>query len=106
MVAFVLVERHRAAPMFDLSLFRTPGFVGVSVATFAIAAGMFAIYPYLTLYLQNDLGYSPLIGGLCLLPSTLLCGLIPIVARRAHRTAPRRRATLSAGLLPRPPGSR
>jgi MFS family permease len=64
MIAFVLVERYRAAPMFDLSLFGNPGFVGVSVAMFAIAAGMFAMYPYLTLYLQNDLGYSPLIGGL------------------------------------------
>jgi EmrB/QacA subfamily drug resistance transporter len=98
MIAFVLVERYRAAPMFDLSLFGNPGFVGVSVAMFAIAAGMFAMYPYLTLYLQNDLGYSPLIGGLCLLPSTLLCGLIPIAARRAIEQLPAR-VMLSAGLL-------
>ena len=98
MVAFVLVEHHRAAPMFDLSLFRTPAFVGVSVATFALAAGMFAIYPYLTLYLQNDLGYSPLIGGLCLLPSTLLSGLIPIAARRPIEQLPAR-LLLSVGLL-------
>ena len=37
--------------------------------TFAIGVGAFAMLPYLTLYLQNDLGYSPLTGGLCLLPA-------------------------------------
>jgi EmrB/QacA subfamily drug resistance transporter len=98
MVVFVIAERHRPAPMLDLSLFRNPGFVGVSVATFAIAAGMFAMYPYLTLYLQNDLGYSPLVGGLCLLPSTLLSFLVPLVARRAAEQLSAR-VMLSAGLL-------
>lgn len=98
MVAFVIAERHHPAPMLDLSLFRNPGFVGVSVATFAIAAGMFAMYPYLTLYLQNDLGFSPLIGGLCLLPSTLLAFLVPLAARRVADKLPAR-VMLSAGLL-------
>ena len=98
MAAFVIAERHHPAPMLDLSLFRNPGFIGVSVATFAIAAGMFAMYPYLTLYLQNDLGYSPLIGGLCLLPSTLLSFLVPLAARRAAEQLPPR-VMLSAGLL-------
>jgi len=98
MVAFVIAERHHPAPMLDLSLFRNPGFVGVSVATFAIAAGMFAMYPYLTLYLQNDLGYSPLIGGLCLLPSTLLSFLVPLAARRVADKLPPR-LMLSAGLV-------
>jgi predicted MFS family arabinose efflux permease len=68
--------------MLDLSLFRNNGFVGVSLATFAIGAGMFAMYPYLTFYLQNDLGYSPLKGGLCLLPSTVLCFVIPLATRK------------------------
>jgi EmrB/QacA subfamily drug resistance transporter len=98
LVVFVAVEHRSAAPMFDLSLFRNPGFVGVSVATFAIAAGMFAMYPYLTLYLQNDLGYSPLVGGLCLLPSTLLAFIVPLAARRAADQLPPR-VMLGAGLL-------
>jgi predicted MFS family arabinose efflux permease len=78
----VVVELRQVRPMFDLSLFRTPAFCGVSIATFAIGAGMFAAFPYLTLYLQNLLGYSPLQGGLRLLPSTLLVFLVPILARR------------------------
>jgi MFS transporter len=43
---------------------------------------MFAAFPYLTLYLQNLLGYSPFQGGLRLLPATVLIFLVPIVARR------------------------
>jgi len=97
MLAFVVVERHRSRPMLDLSLFRKPAFVGVSAATFAIGGGAFAMFPYLTLYLQNDLGYSPLTGGLCLLPATLLCGLVPLATRRMTDKLPPG-VVLSAGL--------
>jgi len=97
MVAFVIAEHHHPRPMLDLSLFRKPAFVGVSVATFAIGAGMFAIFPYLTFYLQNDLGYSPLTGGLCLLPATVLCFVVPVATRRAADKLPPG-VVLSAGL--------
>ena len=79
--AFVVAELRQERPMLDLSLFRNRGFVGVSLATFAIGAGMFAMYPYITLYLQNDLGYSPLAGGVRLLPSTVLLFIVPLVTR-------------------------
>ena len=46
--------------MLDLSLFRKPGFVGASVAAFVLSASMFAMFLYLTLYIQNILGYSAL----------------------------------------------
>jgi predicted MFS family arabinose efflux permease len=98
MLVFVLIELHHTRPMFDLSLFRKPSFCGVSFATFAIGSGMFAIYPYLTLYFQNDLGLSPLQGGLRLLPSTVLSFLVPLLFRSfADRVAPR--VTLGIGLL-------
>jgi EmrB/QacA subfamily drug resistance transporter len=87
-IAFVLVEAFQTRPMFDLSLFRKPSFSAVSVATFAIGAGMFALLPYLTLYLQNDLGYSPLQGGLRLLPLTVLAFLVPFLFRGPAQTLP------------------
>jgi EmrB/QacA subfamily drug resistance transporter len=96
-ILFVVVESRQERAMFDLALFRRPSFTGVSVATFAIGAGMFAVYPFLTLYLQNDLGYSPLQGGLRLLPSTVLCFVVPLALRSvADRVAPR--IALGAGL--------
>jgi EmrB/QacA subfamily drug resistance transporter len=79
---FVVVELRQARPMLDLSLFRNQAFCGVSISTLAVGAGMFAAFPYLTLYLQNLLGYSPLQGGLRLLPATVLVFVVPIVARR------------------------
>jgi EmrB/QacA subfamily drug resistance transporter len=82
LVVFVIVERRQRRPMFDLSLFANRAFCGVSLATFAIGAGMFAMFTYLTLYLQNALGYSPLQGGLRLLPCTILTFLVPLLTRR------------------------
>jgi EmrB/QacA subfamily drug resistance transporter len=80
-VVFAFVERRQQRPMFDLSLFRQRAFVGVSLGTFAIGAGMFALLPYLTLYLQNVLGYSPFEGGLRLLPLMVLVFAVPLVSR-------------------------
>ncbi|HEX4520399.1 MAG TPA: MFS transporter [Gaiellaceae bacterium] len=87
-VAFVLVERRQARPMFDLSLFRQRAFVGVQLGTFAIGAGMFAVLPYLTLYLQNVLGYSPLEGGLRMLPLMAMVFVVPLVTRRTTERLP------------------
>jgi len=72
MAAFVWIERRVASPMFELSLFRKPAFIGADVAAFALSASMFAMFLYLTLYIQNVLGYSPLESGLRFLPVTVL----------------------------------
>jgi EmrB/QacA subfamily drug resistance transporter len=65
--AFVVIERRAAEPMFDLSLFRTPTFVGGSIAAFAMNGSLYAVLVYLVLYLQDDLGYSALGTGTRLL---------------------------------------
>ncbi|HXQ61489.1 MAG TPA: MFS transporter [Acidimicrobiales bacterium] len=98
LAAFIFAEFHQDRPMFDLSLFRKPAFTGVSLATFAIGAGMFAMLTYITLYLQDVLGLSPFQGGLRLLPLTVLCFVVPVATRTlAERTAPG--VSLGAGLL-------
>jgi EmrB/QacA subfamily drug resistance transporter len=81
LAAFLAVELRQARPMFDLSLLGNRAFCGVSLATFLIGAGMFAMFLYLTLYLQNALGYSPLQGGLRLLPATMLAFVVPLLTR-------------------------
>ena len=63
LAAFVAIELSQSNPMLDLRLFRGAGFVGAQIAAFAISASIFAAFLYLTLYLQNVLGYSPLAGG-------------------------------------------
>ena len=69
--AFVVIERRVDEPMLPLGLFRRPAFTGVQLAAFAVSASLFSLFLYLTLYLQNDLGYSPLQAGLRYLPITL-----------------------------------
>jgi EmrB/QacA subfamily drug resistance transporter len=81
LVVFVVVEARQERPMLDISLFRRPAFVGVSIATFAIAAGMFALFPYLSIYMQDILGTSPLGAGLRFLPLTAFVFLVPIATR-------------------------
>jgi EmrB/QacA subfamily drug resistance transporter len=94
---FVLIERAQERPMLDLSLFRRPAFVGVSLGTVAIGAGMFALLIYISIYLQNVLGYSPFQAGLRFLPLTLLIFVVPVATRKlADRLPPR--VMLGAGL--------
>ena len=85
-VAFVLVERRSDHPMLDLSLFAKPAFDGASIAAFVLSASMFSMFLYLTLYIQNILGYTPLESGLRFLPVTLLSFLVaPISGKFAER---------------------
>jgi EmrB/QacA subfamily drug resistance transporter len=85
-VAFVLVEQRSDHPMLDLTLFRKPAFNGASIAAFVLSASMFSMFLYLTLYIQNILGYSPLEAGLRFLPVTLLSFFVaPISGKLAER---------------------
>ena len=63
LTAFVVIELRVEDPMLDLSLFRIPTFTGAQIVAFAISASIFSQFLYLTLYLQNVLGYSPIQAG-------------------------------------------
>jgi EmrB/QacA subfamily drug resistance transporter len=79
---FVVIEEMQERPMLDISLFRSPAFDGVSIATFCIGAGMFAQFPYLSIYLQDVLGYGPLAAGIRFLPLTAFVFAVPLAMRR------------------------
>jgi EmrB/QacA subfamily drug resistance transporter len=86
LVGFVVAEARQAQPMFDLSLFRKPAFCGASIAAFVLSAAMFAMFLYLTLFVQNVLGYSALEAGLRFLPVTLLAfAVAPVSGKFAER---------------------
>jgi EmrB/QacA subfamily drug resistance transporter len=71
LAAFLAVERRTGEPMLPLALFRRPAFTGVQLAAFAVSSSVFALFLYLTLYLQNYLGLSPFQAGLRYLPITV-----------------------------------
>jgi EmrB/QacA subfamily drug resistance transporter len=94
---FVLVERLQERPMLDLELLRVPAFAGVSLVTFAVAAAMFAMFLFLTLYIQDVLGYDPLQAGLRFLPISLISFVVAPFAGRLTVRVPVR-LLLSGGL--------
>jgi predicted MFS family arabinose efflux permease len=90
LVLFVLYELRREEPMFDLRLFRISSFGGAQVAAFAISSAMFSMFLYITLYLQNVLGYSPFEAGMRTLPLTLVSFVAaPTAGRLLGRVGPR-----------------
>jgi EmrB/QacA subfamily drug resistance transporter len=98
MVLFVLVELRQSQPMLDLSLFRRPAFGGASIVAFTLSASFFAMFLYLTLYIQDVLGYTPLQAGLRFLPSTLLSFIVAPIAGKLSVRVPVR-LLLGSGLL-------
>jgi EmrB/QacA subfamily drug resistance transporter len=90
LAAFVVSQMRVREPMLPLSLFRIPSFTGVQLGAFAIAGSQFAMFLYITLYLQNILGYSPLEAGLRYLPITLTSFFVaPLAGQLMARIAPR-----------------
>jgi EmrB/QacA subfamily drug resistance transporter len=86
--AFVLIELRVGDPMLDLSLFRIPTFTGAQIVAFAISASIFSQFLYLTLYLQNVLGYSPIQAGLRFLPLSLISFVVAPIAGRLSTRIP------------------
>jgi EmrB/QacA subfamily drug resistance transporter len=70
LAAFIVIERRSIEPLVRLSIFRVRTVRAANVAMFFVAAGLFAMFFFNTLYLQRVLGYSPLEAGLAFLPFT------------------------------------
>ena len=78
--AFIALELRQRVPMLDLSLFKNTTFAGANVTILLVALAMFGVFFYVSLYLQNILGYSPTKAGASFLPMTVLIILIAPVA--------------------------
>ena len=72
LVAFVLYERRAREPMLPLRLFGVRNFSAGNVETFAMYAGLAIVFFFLTIFLQQIGGYSPLQSGLATLPITII----------------------------------
>ncbi|GIG58753.1 MFS transporter [Longispora fulva] len=86
LAGFVLIERRSAQPITPLHLFRDRDRVGTYVVMLITAAAMFGMFFFLTLFVQNVLGYSPLRAGFAFVPVTVAIG---VTAQLASRIIPR-----------------
>jgi EmrB/QacA subfamily drug resistance transporter len=94
LAAFIALERHQRAPMLDLSLFRDATFAGANTVMLFSALAMFGVFFYVSLYMQQVLGYTPVQAGAAFLPMTVL---IITIAPRAGHLADRIGSRLLAG---------
>jgi EmrB/QacA subfamily drug resistance transporter len=83
LVAFVLVEHFQRLPMLDLSLFKIGSFTGANLVAMLVSLGMFGVFFFVSLYIQNILGFSPTQAGATFLPMTLLIILVAPMAGKA-----------------------
>jgi EmrB/QacA subfamily drug resistance transporter len=90
LAVFVAVELRQRVPMLDLSLFRQGTFAGANTAMLLTAFAMFGVLFFLSLFMQNVLGYSAIRAGAAFLPMTAMITLVaPTAGRLSDRVGSR-----------------
>jgi predicted MFS family arabinose efflux permease len=75
LVAFVINEQRHRNPLAPLSIFRIKGLAAANVTQLIAIAGFYSLFFFVTLYMQNVLGYSPIQAGAAYLPVTVGIGI-------------------------------
>ena len=86
LAAFVVIELRSAAPLVDFSIFRMRTLTATNVVALLVAAALFSMFFFISLYMQQVLGYDALKAGLAYLP---LAGGIIVSAGMASQLVTR-----------------
>ena len=81
--AFVILELRQRLPMFDMTLFRNPTFAGANTVALLVSLAMFGVFFFISLFMQNVLGYSAVRAGAAFLPMTVLIIVVAPFAGKA-----------------------
>jgi EmrB/QacA subfamily drug resistance transporter len=96
--SFLVIERRRRDPMLPLELFRNGTYTGANLVVLLVALAMFGVFFFVSLYMQNILGYSAVQAGAAFLPMTVLIILVaPIAGRTSDRIGSR--GLMTAGMI-------
>lgn len=71
LLLFAVFEARQAHPLFPFSIFKIKGLGEANLTQVMALAGFYAMFFFITLYMQNVLGFSPLKAGVAYIPSTL-----------------------------------
>jgi EmrB/QacA subfamily drug resistance transporter len=100
LIAFIVIEERSREPMLPLRRMSDRRFAGAQVAVFAIASSFFAVFLYMTIYLQQVLGMSPIQTGLVYLPGTFLVFVVSgMTAQFGEKVSPAKVASLGLVFL-------
>lgn len=73
---FIINEQRNKQPILPLRIFRIRNIVGADLAQLALAAGLFSVFFFLTLYMQEILKYSPVRTGFSFLVIPVTIGIV------------------------------
>jgi EmrB/QacA subfamily drug resistance transporter len=85
LATFVVIERRSSAPLVRMSIFRLRSLTGANLTLLVVAGGLFAMFFFASLYVQEILGYSPLEAGLAFLPVSFMIGIGAGIAQQVVR---------------------
>ena len=80
LAAFVFNEQRNRNPLLPLLIFRVRGLAAADATQLIAFAGFLALFFFLTLYMQNVLGYAPIQTGAAYLPLTFGVGAAAAIA--------------------------
>jgi EmrB/QacA subfamily drug resistance transporter len=96
--AFVVIERRHEDPLVPLRIFSNRSLAASDATMLVVAAALFGVFYFCTLYLQQVLGFSALKTGIAYLPLTLtLVGASALASRLVDRFTPK--PVLVSGLI-------
>jgi len=72
LLSFLVVERRSSSPLVDFSIFRSRLVAGANLVTLLLYFSLNGVILYLSLHLQQALGYEPARAGLSLLPPVVI----------------------------------
>jgi EmrB/QacA subfamily drug resistance transporter len=99
MAAFVVNEQRRAHPLVPLSIFRIKGLAAADATQVIAWAGFYSMFFFVTLYMQDVLGFSPLRSGLSYVPVSVGIGVGSTVATKMFARTGTRPIIVSGALL-------
>jgi EmrB/QacA subfamily drug resistance transporter len=90
LATFLGIELRSRQPLMPLRIFANRNRSGAYAIMLCVAAALFSMFFFLTQFLQNILGYSPLKAGLAFLPlSFVIAGMALLTSRLVTRVGPR-----------------
>jgi predicted MFS family arabinose efflux permease len=72
LAAFVVIEQRSKAPLMRLGILRIRSLAVADTSLLLVASALFGMFFFVSLYVQDVLGYSPLKAGLAFLPATAM----------------------------------
>jgi len=98
LAAFVVIEQRSRKPLVPFSIFRIRTLTGANVVGILVGASLFSMFFFISLYMQQVLGYSAIHAGLSYLPLAVTISLAAGVASQLVTTLGYK-TVLAAGLL-------